>query len=72
MKLARLREWREARGRTQKELAAEAQASEWTITRAEADEEVRANTARRLAEVLGVTVADLMEAPPTPLARART
>jgi len=70
MKLARLKDWRESRGLTQKELAEEAHASEWTVTRAEADEEVRPNTARRLAEVLDVTVADLLERPPVPLAEA--
>lgn len=67
MKLARLKEWRESRGLTQKELAAEAHASEWTVARAEGSEEVRPNTARRLAEVLGVRVADLLERPPVPL-----
>jgi transcriptional regulator with XRE-family HTH domain len=70
MKLARLKEWREAHGLTQKELANSAGASEWTITRAEAGEEVRVNTARRLAGVLDVAVADLMESPPVPLAGA--
>ena len=67
MKLARLKEWRESHGLTQKELAAAARASEWTVARAEAGEEVRPNTARRLAEVMEVTVADLLEEPPIPL-----
>jgi transcriptional regulator with XRE-family HTH domain len=70
MKLARLKEWRESHGLTQKELAAAARASEWTVARAEAGEEVRPNTARRLAEVMEVTVADLLEQPPIPLAEA--
>jgi transcriptional regulator with XRE-family HTH domain len=66
MKLERLKEWRESRGMTQKELAAEARASEYTIARAEAGATVRPNTARRLAEGIGVAVADLLESPPTP------
>jgi transcriptional regulator with XRE-family HTH domain len=70
MKLARLKEWRESHGLTQKELAAAARASEWTVARAEAGEEVRPTTARRLAEVMEVTVADLLERPPVPLAEA--
>jgi transcriptional regulator with XRE-family HTH domain len=70
MKLARLKEWRESHGLTQKELAAEARASEWTVVRAEAGAQVRTTTARRLAESLGVTVADLMEWPPVPLGEA--
>ena len=70
MKLVRLREWRESHGLTQKELAAEAHASEWTIARAEGGEEVRPNTARRLAEAMGVSVADLLERPPVPLGEA--
>jgi len=67
MKLARLKEWRESHGLTQKELAAAARASEWTVARAEAGEEVRPNTARRLAEGMEVTVSDLLEEPPIPL-----
>jgi transcriptional regulator with XRE-family HTH domain len=67
MKLARLREWRESQGLTQKELAAGAGASEYTVARAEAGLEIRPNTARRLASVLDVAVADLMERPPVPL-----
>jgi transcriptional regulator with XRE-family HTH domain len=70
VRLARLRQWREAKGLTQKELAREARASEWTVVRAEAGAEIRPNTARRLAEVMGVDVADLIERPPVPLAEA--
>jgi transcriptional regulator with XRE-family HTH domain len=70
MQLPRLREWRESRGLTQKELAEEARASEFTVARAEGGAAVRPNTARRLAEVMGVAVADLMESPPVPLGEA--
>jgi transcriptional regulator with XRE-family HTH domain len=67
MQLPRLREWREARGLTQLELAKRAKASEYTILRAEHGAEIRPNTARRLAEVMGLSVADLLEEPPVPL-----
>ena len=67
MRLERLREWRESRGLTQRELASDAGVGEVTVARVEAGTSVRPNTARKLADVLGVTVADLMERPPVPL-----
>jgi transcriptional regulator with XRE-family HTH domain len=67
VKLERLREWRESKGLTQKELAAAAKASEFTVARAESGEVVRPNTARRLAEGMGVSVSDLLESPPVSL-----
>lgn len=69
MKTPRLREWREAFGTTQSELSGAAGVSEHTISRIEHGAELRPNTARRLAEALGVTVADLIEKPPTLLPR---
>lgn len=59
MKLPRLREWRELRGKTQVELAEEAGRSSRSIAGYEAGAEARPNTARRLAEALGVEVIDL-------------
>jgi transcriptional regulator with XRE-family HTH domain len=70
MKLARTREWRESRGLTQRELAAEAGVGEVTVARVEAGTSVAPPTARKIATALGVSVADLMEAPPVPLAVA--
>jgi transcriptional regulator with XRE-family HTH domain len=70
MKLERLRELREARGLTQVELAERAHASPVSVLRAEAGKEVKVTTARRYAKVLGVEVADLLEARPSPLAMA--
>jgi transcriptional regulator with XRE-family HTH domain len=68
VQLARLKEWREARGFTQAELAEAANTSEHTIVRAEHRQQIRVNTAKRVADVLGVSVADLLEKPPVPLA----
>ncbi len=70
MQLPRLKEWRESRGLLQKELAAEAGLSEFTITRIEGGDSIRPNTARRVADALGVSVGDLMERPPVPLVEA--
>jgi transcriptional regulator with XRE-family HTH domain len=70
MRLERLREWRESRGLTQRELASEADVGEVTVARAEAGISVRPNTAHKMANVMGVAVADLMERPPVPLAEA--
>jgi transcriptional regulator with XRE-family HTH domain len=67
MRLTKLREWREAQGLTQKELADASAISEFTVARAEHGGETRPNTARKFAEVLGVGVADLIEKPPVPL-----
>ena len=70
MKLERLKEWREARGLTQKELSREAHVAEKTVARIELGDSVRPNTARKIADALGVSVADLLERPPVPLAEA--
>lgn len=67
MQLARLKEWREARGLTQKELSRKAGVGEKTVARMELGDSVRPNTARKVAEALDVTVADLLEHPPVPL-----
>jgi transcriptional regulator with XRE-family HTH domain len=54
----------------QKELAAEANVSEYTVLRAEKGVSLRVDSARKIAEALGVSVADLQERPPVPLGEA--
>jgi hypothetical protein len=54
----------------QKEVADTAAISEWTVLRAEGGASVRPPTARKIADALGVSVADLLERPPVPLASA--
>jgi hypothetical protein len=54
----------------QKELAGEAEVSEFTVVRAEGGMSIRPDTARKIAEALGISVADLMERPPVPLPEA--
>ena len=66
MQLARLKEWREAQGLMQKELAAMAGTHERTVFRAEHGDSVNPVTTRRLAKALGVDVVDLLENPPVP------
>jgi transcriptional regulator with XRE-family HTH domain len=68
LKLARTKEWRESHGLTQRELAAEAGVGEVTVARIETGASVTPPTARKIAEALGVSVADLLERPPVPLA----
>jgi transcriptional regulator with XRE-family HTH domain len=70
MQLARTKEWRESRGLTQRQLAAEADVGEVTVARIEAGASVTPPTARKIATALGIAVADLMERPPVPLAEA--
>ncbi len=70
MKLARTKEWRESVGLTQRRLAAEAGVGEVTVARIETGASVTPPTARKIADALGVSVADLMERPPVPLAGA--
>jgi transcriptional regulator with XRE-family HTH domain len=70
LKLARTREWRESHGLTQRELAAEAGVGEVTVARIETGASVTPSTARKVAGALGVAVADLLERPPVPLAKA--
>jgi transcriptional regulator with XRE-family HTH domain len=70
LKLARTKEWRESHGLTQRELAAEAGVGEVTVARIESGASVTPPTARKVADALGVSVADLLERPPVPLAEA--
>jgi transcriptional regulator with XRE-family HTH domain len=70
MQLARTKEWRESRGFTQRELAAEAGISEVTVARLETGHSSTPPTARKIAKALRVSVADLQERPPVPLASA--
>jgi transcriptional regulator with XRE-family HTH domain len=70
LQLARTKEWRESHGLTQRELAAAAGVGEVTVARVETGASVSPPTARKLAEVLDVSVADLLERPPVPLAEA--
>jgi transcriptional regulator with XRE-family HTH domain len=70
MQLARTKEWRESRGFTQRELAAEAGISEVTVARLETGHSSTPPTARKIADALGVSVADLLERPPVPLVEA--
>ena len=70
MKLARTKDWRESHGLTQRELAAEAGVGEVTVARIETGSSVSPPTARKVAGALGVSVADLLERPPVPLAEA--
>jgi transcriptional regulator with XRE-family HTH domain len=66
----RLREWREAQGETQKELAERSGVAEHTISRVENGAGLTPPTARKLAGALGISVVDLLESPPSPLAGA--
>jgi transcriptional regulator with XRE-family HTH domain len=70
MRLPRTKEWREARGLSQRELSAEAGVGESTVPRIERGESVTPPTARKIADALGVSVSDLLESPPVPLASA--
>ena len=70
MKTPRLREWREAMGETQATLGERSGVAEHTISRIEHGASLRPTTARKLADALGVAVADLMERPPVPLDEA--
>jgi transcriptional regulator with XRE-family HTH domain len=72
MKIPRLREWREARGLRQKDVGEAASVSEWTVLRAEGGKSVQPYIARRIADSLGVSVADLLENPPVPLGEAQS
>ena len=70
MKTPRLREWRETMGETQATLGERSGVAEHTISRIEHGASLRPTTARKLADALGVAVADLMERPPVPLGDA--
>ena len=64
MKLERIREWREARGLTQHELAAAADVGHATVARTELGASTTPKTARKIATALGLEVTDLMAEPP--------
>jgi transcriptional regulator with XRE-family HTH domain len=64
MQLAKAKEWREARGYTQRSLAAESGVSEVTIARLETGHGTTPSTALKLANALNVEVVDLLENPP--------
>jgi transcriptional regulator with XRE-family HTH domain len=66
VQIPRLREWREARALTQVELAERAGVSSRSVAGYEAGAGARPPTVRRLAEALGVEVADLRGVPERP------
>ena len=66
MQIPRLRQWREFRGLTQKDLAAESGVSVRSIAGYEAGAGIRPNTARKLAEALNIEVADFFREPESP------
>jgi transcriptional regulator with XRE-family HTH domain len=70
VQIPRLREWREARALTQVELAELANVSPRSVAGYEAGAGARPPTVRRLAEALGVEVADLREDTDSPKAEA--
>src|SRR5215212_8817727 len=70
MRLPRLREWREARGLTQKTLGEEAGVREETVARLEGGSSGSPTSARKIAKALDIEVADLLENPPVPLVEA--
>jgi transcriptional regulator with XRE-family HTH domain len=63
VQIPRLREWRELRGWTQKDLAHESGVSARSIAGYETGASVRPRTARKLAEALDVEVAELVMSP---------
>ncbi len=69
MILARLKEWRESRGIKQTELASAANVTPFTVVRAEGGGSLRVTSAKKLADALAVTVADLQGEPPVPAPR---
>lgn len=70
MYLPRLRQWREAQGETQGQLGERAGVALHTVHRIESGLPTTPPTARKLADALGVSVADLIEEPPVPLGGA--
>jgi transcriptional regulator with XRE-family HTH domain len=72
LQIPRLRQWREFRGLTQKDLAAAAGVSVRAIAGYEAGAGIRPNTARKLAEALDIEVADFFATrePESPLLHA--
>jgi transcriptional regulator with XRE-family HTH domain len=70
VRLPRLREWREARGLIQNDLARAAGVSKFTVVRIEHGANTHPDTARKLAKALEIDVIDLLESPPVPKAPA--
>jgi transcriptional regulator with XRE-family HTH domain len=70
LQIPQLRQWREYRGLTQRELAAESGVSPRSIAGYEAGGGARPNTARKLAQALNIEVADFFEEPVAPKAQA--
>ena len=66
MRLPRTREWRESRGLTQRQLAEKAAVGPATIPRIERGESVLPTSAKKIADALGIEVADLTYNPPRP------
>ncbi|PLS82732.1 MAG: hypothetical protein CYG60_23745 [Actinobacteria bacterium] len=60
MQIPKLREWRERRGLTQKELAQVARVSPRSVAGYEAGQSIRPNTARKIADALEIAVEDLL------------
>ncbi len=60
MQIPKLREWRERRGLTQKELAQAARVSPRSVAGYEAGQSIRPNTARKIADALEIAVEDLL------------
>jgi transcriptional regulator with XRE-family HTH domain len=67
VQIPKLKVWRETMGETQVSLSELSGIAEHTISRIEHGAGTRPSTARKLAEALGISVADLVEAPPVPL-----
>jgi len=72
VKLPRTREWREAAGLTQRQLSKESGVGKGTIVRIENGESATPRTAKKIADTLNISVADLLESPPVPLGQAPT
>lgn len=60
MQIPKLREWRERRGLTQKDLARIAKVSPRSVAGYEAGQNIRPNTARKIADALEIAVEDLL------------
>lgn len=71
LKLPKSRAWREAKGLTRQELAEAAGLSPQTLAGYESGRDARPNNARKLADALGVEVAELMEESQLPKALAQ-
>src|SRR5215218_7953266 len=70
MQLPRTKEWREAAGLTQRQLSKDSGVGKGTIVRIENGEEATPRTAKKIADTLNISVADLLESPPVPLGQA--